>query len=167
LTYCRDFGANSCRRLATRKDVKKACLEIIVLAASLEEGLDHIGVYCTSGSDIFDTCLLAVSVPLDLALLRSKLDEVPHRPRDSFHVQDAFLQAAQALRTLRAQNRATTPQVKEHIVVITSSALGLSSCFQQDLEGFKVHLINPSLIPYSNKVHRHLTAMRRVQLRHQ
>lgn len=136
------------------------------LAATLNQGIDHIGVYCTSGTDIADTCLLAIAIPLDLDLLRSKLDKVPQRPRHCFRVQDAFLQAAQALRTLRSRHHNATPDIKEDIVVITSSALGLASCFQGDLESFHVHLVNPSLIPYSSKVHNQMLLLRDIQSSH-
>ena len=118
------------------------------LAAALEQGVDHLGIYCTSGSDLADTCLLSVAVPLSLELLRTKLEKVPQRPRHCYRVEDAFLQAAQALRTLRAQHRDSVPSIKDDIIVITPSASSLPLCDRDVLEGFRVHLFNPSLIPY-------------------
>lgn len=136
----------------------------MALASSLDEGTDHVGVYCTSGTDLADTCLLSIARPLNRNLLREKLDEVPHRPRDSFRVEDAFLQAAQALRTLRLQSRRDAPRVKEDIVIVTSSAVGLTSCFQQDLSGLRVHVVNPSLVPYSREACHELSTRNSTQL---
>ncbi|KIW04067.1 uncharacterized protein PV09_04885 [Verruconis gallopava] len=153
-------------RLATRKDVKKMCLEIMSLAASLKEGVDHLGVYCTSASNITEICAISVAVPLSIPVLRSKLDEVSQRSRDSFRVQDAYIQAVQDLRAIRSHDEQMVPLIAEDIVIISSSCLGIAECFQQRLEGFRVHMVNPSLIPYSDKVRKQLVTTRATQLKH-
>ena len=134
------------------------------LGASLQQGRDHVGIYCTSGFDLADTCLLSVAVPLNVELLRTKLGQVPQRPRHCFRAEDAFLQAAQALRTLRSQHQDTVPRVKKDIVIITSSELGLHTCFKEDLDSFRVHLVNPSLIPYASRTRSGSASMEHVHL---
>lgn len=136
----------------------------MTLAATFEPNIDQIGVYCTSGANLADTCLLPLS-PLNLEILQAKLEEVSNRPRNSYRVEDALLQAAQALRTLQMQSHRSTPQIKHDIVILTSSAMGLSSCLQQDLHDFRVHIVNPSLIPYSSKISRQLLMLRGAQLK--
>jgi hypothetical protein len=59
-----------------------------------------------------------------------------------------------------------SPYVNEDIIVITSNAQGFSSCFQQGLDDFRVHLINPSSVPYSRDALDHMMLVRGTQTLH-